>query len=399
VFAEPTIFLLGAGASWHYGYPTGEELVKKVIQKAGYLQKYLEFSAQTNYDLVPAYVANTGAAETPIKQRWHAALNDCIALKTRLEQVNPLVIDYFLGWNPMLQSVGRLLIAWVILECEHLFAQNHGNINRREALLNSPLEPDRIRANNISLQKYKDNWCRYLIHQIAVHCKASSDIHNNNVRFVTFNYDLSLERALGYGLTHLELFQRQDVEQFLNDNRIMHVYGKVRESPFIAPSTLNWPEQGRDPKNMGSGQFQHLHNYKNFLDEIYSASRGIRVIDPDDKDADQPLVHSAASAIDNARYVYILGYGFDENNSSRLGLRKALGHNRLKAPSVFFTNFGNMNKINKRASKLFFGNSEHFSPTAHQVDSFTGGLHSYYYERSYRDVYEALELDFDLPPS
>jgi hypothetical protein len=29
-----TVFILGAGASWHYGYPTGEELVKKVIAKA-----------------------------------------------------------------------------------------------------------------------------------------------------------------------------------------------------------------------------------------------------------------------------------------------------------------------------------------------------------------------------
>jgi hypothetical protein len=25
----PAVFILGAGASWHYGYPTGEETVKK----------------------------------------------------------------------------------------------------------------------------------------------------------------------------------------------------------------------------------------------------------------------------------------------------------------------------------------------------------------------------------
>ena len=34
MFKSPTVFILGAGASWHYGYPTGEELVKRIIEKA-----------------------------------------------------------------------------------------------------------------------------------------------------------------------------------------------------------------------------------------------------------------------------------------------------------------------------------------------------------------------------
>jgi hypothetical protein len=34
MFRNKTVFLLGAGASWHYGYPTGEELVRKVIERA-----------------------------------------------------------------------------------------------------------------------------------------------------------------------------------------------------------------------------------------------------------------------------------------------------------------------------------------------------------------------------
>jgi hypothetical protein len=32
MFRVPTVFILGAGASWHYGYPTGEDLVKMVIE-------------------------------------------------------------------------------------------------------------------------------------------------------------------------------------------------------------------------------------------------------------------------------------------------------------------------------------------------------------------------------
>ncbi len=272
MFIDPTVFILGAGASWHYGYPTGEELVKKIVQKATYLQKYLEFSAAASNQITPDFLLDT-TPPAAIKQRWIAAMMNCEALRAGLEQVNPLVIDYYLGWNPNLQSIGRLLIAWVILECEHLQHESRGNINRKESLLNSPLEAERIKSRNLDLKKYKDDRCRFVIHQLAINCKTSSDIHNNNVRFVTFNYDISLERALGHGLAHIELFEDADVERFLGDLQVMHIYGKVREGPFVAPFAMNWSEQGRNPKDLGAGQLQHLYNYKDFLDKIYSASR------------------------------------------------------------------------------------------------------------------------------
>jgi hypothetical protein len=394
MFAKPTVFILGAGASWHYGYPTGEELVRKVIQKATYLQRYLEFSEQTLNPITPNFLADTAKSEKTTKQKWVAAMRDCAALMAGLQQVNPLVIDYYLGWNPKLQWIGRALIAWVIMECEHLQEQNRANINRKEALLNSPLEAERVKSRTVDLKKYKDDWCRFVIHQLAISCKTSSDILKNDVRFVTFNYDISLERALGHGLAHIELFQREDIETFLTNNRIVHVYGKVRENPFERPASLNWQEQGRDPKDMGHGQLQHLHDYKNFLDHIYAASQGIHVIDPDDKETDKNVIELAASAIESAKYVYILGYGFDQNNSARLRLQKALRTNPLREHSVFFTNFGNISRINKRASKLFFDDPSHFSTSGSQVETVRN---IYYCEKSHRDVYEALELDFDLP--
>jgi hypothetical protein len=40
VFDNKTVFLLGAGASWHYGYPTGEELAKKVAVTAKELGEF-----------------------------------------------------------------------------------------------------------------------------------------------------------------------------------------------------------------------------------------------------------------------------------------------------------------------------------------------------------------------
>jgi len=97
--------------------------------------------------------------------------------KAGLEQVNPLVIDYYLGWNSDLQTVGRLLIAWVILECEDRALDEGRNINR----------PRQTGA------KFGDDWVRFVIHQIAINCRKSKDLLDNRVSFITFNYDLSLE--------------------------------------------------------------------------------------------------------------------------------------------------------------------------------------------------------------
>jgi hypothetical protein len=58
---------------------------------------------------------------------------------------------------------------------------------------------------------------------------------------------------------------------------------------------------------------------------------------------------------------------------------------------VLFTNYNNSNRINKAASRVMFGNSNHFStlsPEGNPTDR-------YYFEKSIRDTYEALELDFD----
>jgi hypothetical protein len=388
MFTKETAFILGAGASWHYGYPTGEALVKKVIEKAGILLVYLDWSATNAHNILPNFlgVADAAAASPDeIRAHWQAAYAQCLELKAGLEQVNPLVIDYYLGWNPHLQTIGRLLIAWVILECEHIFQRDGGNVNHRELLINSPYGDERVRANDLDLKRYKDDWCRFVIHQIAINCEHSHDLFENKVRFITFNYDISLERSLYKGLRHIKRFLPEDVVKFCAGDRVLHVYGEVRENFTEEPSSLNWGGQGP-----ALGPW--LSDRKTSLDYIYNASEDIYVIDPDDKETNKDVIEKAVNAIDGAKYIYILGYGFDPNNSARLGLPKLLNYQRMKDQYVFFTNFGNINRVNKRVSNLFFGTANHFPPGGPQVEGSSG---SYYYERSFREVYEALELDFD----
>ena len=69
MFNAKTTFILGAGASWHYGYSTGEELVKKVIQKAAYLCEYLEFSAAASHNVLPDFLERPSPKATGSRLR------------------------------------------------------------------------------------------------------------------------------------------------------------------------------------------------------------------------------------------------------------------------------------------------------------------------------------------
>src|SRR6266571_3587495 len=74
MFRNPTVFILGAGASWHYGYPTGEELVKKVLQKAQIAELYFKTSANITNIQRPNYIARdeceNGPSTREMKEQW-----------------------------------------------------------------------------------------------------------------------------------------------------------------------------------------------------------------------------------------------------------------------------------------------------------------------------------------
>jgi hypothetical protein len=383
MFTSKTVFILGAGASWHYGYPTGEELVRQILRKAVILANFCEISVNPLNVHRPNYIArNTrqppGGSDR--QEEWRLTGSECRELISRIDEVNPLVVDYFLGQNAPLQELGRLLIAWAILECEAKYVQYKKNINR---------------GSGDGQSAQKDNWVRFVLYELAARCKKSRDLMENDVRFITFNYDVSLEAALYRGLRSIHLFESDDVDQFLSGDRIIHVYGKVGEpySATITPTdfdlfSINMFEHIQ--QNDLAGQRNNVQvAFKTFLDAAYLASQGLKVIDPSDKDSQEIAV--ARQLISEAQRLYLLGYGFDENNNISLGLPKAL-HCGSSKKSVCFTNFKDINRVNKRASKVFFGGKDHFPPGGPSVET----PREAYYEKSVRDVYEALELDFDL---
>jgi len=397
MFRNDTVFVLGAGASWHYGYPTGEGLIDNVISMAGRLSRHCENCLKSGEMLVfvPEYVARKikgfGSGAEGARAGWMSVQAECDALISCITTVRPLVIDYFLAWNESLRPIGKLMIAAAILECEAKWLSQPQNQNRLLSFQNAIKPVGDI--NRVNFGKYRDDWYRFITHKLVYECQKSGDLLNNKVKFVTFNYDTSLEYHLFRALTAIDLLDPSDVKEFLGDNRIVHVYGSVHKGipadddtiDRAAVNTLgNW-----GPDRSSLGLFEPV---KVLLDKCLKASESLRTIDPHDKEENGDLLNNGCQWIDGAGVVYILGYGFDANNNRRIGLDPALRLSENKHKTVMFTNFGDMNTINKKASKLFYGTYEKFLGSAlHQGNPKDGD----YFEKSVRTVYEALEMDFD----
>jgi hypothetical protein len=227
-------------------------------------------------------------------------------------------------------------------------------------------------------------------------CADGNDLLRNNVSFVTFNYDVSLEYELYRSLKAISQFSEGNViDKLFEGDRFIHAYGKIRQNvtdglphktldlfakPIIEPTpVLNFLELCQE--------------FNSLLDVSYEASKTIRTIAPNEKTTSGEI-EKAKNAIMEANCVYILGYGFDENNSKLLNLHDSLHIGKVEGKTILFTNFNDHNLVNKKASRVITGSPRAMLTGAPEITRTELGSSS---EKSKRTVYDALAFDFDSP--
>ena len=400
MFDRKTVFILGAGASWHYNYPTGEELVKEIVKKTNFIISCFERDSKRGWSNVSSVLDSVYEVAKGEKSKGNIdIINFLKNFVGRIERVDPPVIDYFLEWNEDLQEIGKLIIAWVILDREEEYHrhQKYNNVNRQRLADKAPFVKDS--GKQVNYQYFKDNWYKFLLYKIITECKDSSRLQKNNVDFITFNYDVSLETFLYQGLRDIQFLKKndEDVNDFLQD-RFTHMYGKVRENPFVEdiPIIESMPSH------------VEVKSLDNILPIAYKASKNIRTIG-DQKD-DEDAIKRSEELLNHAEDIYILGYGFDRKNSERLGVEEFLSVHGLDEivrntkqavkKNIYFTNFQDYNSVNKRASQIFTGNMREFLSGKDAIlpkNSYSGSAaRKVFYEKSVKNVYDALAEDFDF---
>jgi len=251
VIHTPTLFLLGAGASKPYGLPLGSEL-RTIICGA-------------ENDRNPAARA--------VAQEGEFTQVDIQDVARKFLRSNVRSIDEFLGRHPHLVGVGKALIAATICSKEH---------------------PDEIFS-----EQNPDHWYRVLWNVLIDDTMQGQDLRRNSVRFITFNYDRSLEFFLHESTKGTYGYNDVAAYGLWSPLQVMHVYGSVGEFNFA---------DGADRTRPYSTEIRPR--------ELSAAAGGINII-PEGR-GDAKVFQTARKWFDWAQHVYILGFGFDRLNCDRL---------------------------------------------------------------------------------
>jgi len=260
---KKTVFVLGAGASFPYGYPTGAELRDTICNKlTGGYHNYLLRQNEKGH--------TQGGFDNEKNNKVKTFVEIFKNSSTRS-------IDLFLARNPSLAPIGKYIIAYNILKAEY-------NSNFRE---------------NIN---YTDqDWYSYLFHCITGDITSPdlfSEIANNEVLFITFNYDRSLEHFLYESLSNsFHSIDNDEIVTLVKKFPIIHMYGKV--------GLLDWEDSNEGFK------------YRSDLNEdlLEKCSKNIGTIYESNENSDISTAHELLEA---AEQVFYLGFGYAQENMDLL---------------------------------------------------------------------------------
>ena len=253
-----TVFVLGAGASVPYNYPCGRKLCQNICHelRSEYMPAFkqllkCEFSKDNITDFRNALSRNIGTS-----------------------------IDIFLQNNHRkFLEIGKFAIAQELIQYE----------------------------NENTLFEYNDkNWYRELSNYLIRDCRNHNDFLSNNIAFITFNYDRSLEHYLYRGLKdQYGDATLEDIANIVNRIPIIHIYGILDRLPWQRGAK----DGGRD--------------YNSIIDEkiLRKSTQELNIVCEGVK---KELSRDAISEMfEEADFIHFIGFGYDRDNLHRLGIPSA----------------------------------------------------------------------------
>jgi hypothetical protein len=267
MIAQKTVFVLGAGAHKPYGLPLGGELLASILQ----LLRTSETPESAFY--MHAYMCHPSTA-----------IRD--AFKTIVPALNMsghTSIDSFIATNagrPGFQEIIKQAVAWHLmpLEFKHTWER----------------------------RPHKGDWMTYLFETMLHGCLDSVDslLKCNNVEFVTFNYDRTLEDFLTTRVAGTYNLSSADAWKQAQKFNLVHVYGSLGK---FDPAVIDSIPRTIHRNDLNTADFKSAADS---VELMYDARPG------------HTGVADAVKLIEGATHVCFLGFSFDPDNITRLGLNK-----------------------------------------------------------------------------
>lgn len=274
MISKQTVFILGAGASVPYGYPTGHELRNSII-------KMIDFNES---DLDEAITATVGTISIGSFHGMSSEiLSQYLHLKKGLLGSRRSSIDTFLENRPEFMDIGKRCIAWDLI--------HHENAEVTD----------------------KWDWFEHLHDQVfARNCSSIDDYCQNNIDFITFNYDRLLEHSLITSLKETYGENEDNCADMIKNNfNIIHVHGKLNDLPW---ESSNGRTYGQIPDS---------------INEWREAADGIKIIH---EKIEEKSFNDARKLIENAQNIIFLGLNlYNTINLNRLHIKDNLEEKSIYA--------------------------------------------------------------------
>ena len=272
MITQKTVFILGAGASCPFGFPTGPQLRDEITSLIG--------TSLTLGDKIFEGIPES----LKIFETCGHTFHELITFSENLIWSQKNSIDAFLEHRPEFIKLGKRLITFSLIGYESL-----------DAIYKNP------------------DWYNYLWNKLNA---KFEDFDKNQVSFITFNYDRTLEIYLISSM--MALYNRTSSECYekLKKIPIIHVHGKLGKN-----------EVENDKYFIGSGKNISSHI------KLMEAAESIKIIHEDISNDKEFIV--AQDLISNADKIIILGLGYDESNLTRLKITDANG--RIQGSSFGLT--------------------------------------------------------------
>lgn len=250
---ENAVLVLGAGASCDYGFPTGKELKEEIL---GFEFKFEQYF-----------------------QPFHSNVdqNSRQSLFFEFLKSNDFEVDFVKEFMFNFRSTGA--------ESIDEFLQYSNEKNQKYLAFGVYLIYYFIENKEVKLSLNLTNW----IEKFVRHCMNSSyrdSFLENPPKVITFNYDRYFQNKIEYNIREnygFSSFKYKD---------LIHVYGQTSGRYYFENHSLN------------------AGNFERYKEECKSISL-IREVNVEE----DPKVDIIRKTIDDARKVYLLGYGFNKINN------------------------------------------------------------------------------------
>ena len=262
---EPTVFILGAGASYPYGYPTGQELREQIC--SSFVQD------------VNAYFAQEKRVDPCIA----TAFRNANLFTETFFNSSTKSIDLFLARNPEFMLLGK----WAIIF--RLFAAERESQFR-----------EYIKDRN-------QDWYSYLFNRLTDDLVRTTDYERfseNNLSIITFNYDRSLEHFLYESISNsFSSIGRENLKEQLNKLGFVHIFGHL--------SGLKWQDI--------FGKFEYGKDI-NFIN-VQKVAENLKIIY---EEKDNTQLQIAQDLVRKAKRIFFLGFGYAKENLEALNITQVI---------------------------------------------------------------------------